>query len=97
MAITIEEKDMKNNPIYYVSAHHGKLLIELKDGKVLPLAADAQDVALAMAAYGVSANGKFSSSMDFADEFGFENSQGAHVLWDEGRKLYLSVGTKESA
>ena len=37
----------------------------------------------------------FSSSMDFAEEYGFENNEDAEILWKEGaRRWYM---TKEAA
>jgi len=38
--------------------------------------------------YGLSANGYFSSSMDFADEYGFDHRDDARHLWGEVIKTY---------
>lgn len=73
-------------PIYFVNAVDGMIEMTLEDGTKLPLTDDPKTIAVAIAAHGVS--GYFGSSMDFADDYGFENGGDARALWKKGEEYF---------
>lgn len=77
------------NPIVFVSAEDGKLEMILKDGTKLPLTDDANLIALAVGSHGLE--GYLSSSMDFADEYGFARPRSARDLLERAMAIHADV------
>lgn len=73
------------NPIHIVSAKDGKIEMRLKNDTVLPLTNDPKMIALAVGCHGVE--GYFTSSMDFADEYGFARPNAARSLFEQGMAI----------
>ena len=73
------------NPIHIVSAKEGKIEMRLEDNTVLPLTDDPKMLALAVGCHGVE--GYFTSSMDFADEYGFARPNAARSLFEQGMAI----------
>ena len=45
--------------------------------------------------HNISGDCHFSSSMDFADEYGFAHYDGAKVLWEQMNEFRMSFGSEE--
>ena len=73
------------NPIHIVSAKDGKIEMRLEDNTVLPLTDDPKMIALAVGCHGVE--GYFTSSMDFADQYGFARPNAARQLFEQGMAI----------
>lgn len=74
------------NMIDYISANNGK--IEMFNGdSLVGIAKSAEAIAYVIKMYGVSVHGAMSSSMDFADEYGFDNYDDAKNLWNSALEL----------
>ena len=73
------------NPIHIVSAKDGKIEMRLEDDTVLPLTDDPKMIALAVGCHGVE--GYFTSSMDFANEYGFARPNSARHLFEQGMAI----------
>ena len=76
-----------SNKIEFVSEREGKIEMFLQDGTALPLTDDPKIIASAVDCHG--AEGYFTSSMDFASEYGFASNELAKELWDKGMWLYF--------
>lgn len=73
--------------IDYVAADNA--CVELYEGDNLIAACEtAKSIAYYIAECGINDNIYCSSSMDFADEYGFENADDAHKLLDAGINMY---------
>ena len=74
--------------INFIAANNG--LIEMFADKDLVMeAATAKDISWALKEYGFEGSVGTSSSIDFADEYGFETWDGAITLWEEGVKHFF--------
>lgn len=83
------------NPIEFVSAKDGKLEMILRDGTELPLTDDVELIALAVGSHGLE--GYLTSSMDFADEYGFARPRGARDLFERAMAIHAGVERGEFA
>lgn len=83
------------NPIEFVSAVDGKLEMILCDGTKLPLTDDVNLIALAIGSHGLE--GYLTSSMDFADEYGFAHPHSARDLLERAIAIHAEVETGEFA
>jgi hypothetical protein len=72
--------------IDFVSCDNGAIELFAGD-ECVAVAETAKSIAYYLAEYGID-DAYFSSSMDFADEYGFENAEDAKVLFDAGVKMY---------
>lgn len=77
------------NPIEFVSAKDGKLEMILRDGTKLPLTDDVNLIALAVGSHGLE--GYLTSSMDFADQYGFARPRGARDLLERAMAIHAGV------
>ena len=87
--------------IDYLSCDNGKLQlwgVELKNGMQLDTFLDCvsspKEVFDAIIKYGVQDRVLFSSSLDFADEYGFKDKKDAHRIWNKGYKMWKKKTTK---
>jgi hypothetical protein len=83
------------NPIEFVSAKDGKLEMVLRDGTELPLTDDVNLIALAVGSHGLE--GYLTSSMDFADQYGFARPRGARDLLERAMAIHADVARGEFA
>lgn len=76
-------------PINFMTAQDGKLVLQAGgiDGPTWACASP-QEIADVLQRQGVVDRVLFSSSVDFAHEYGFAHSLAAHDMWTEGRELY---------
>lgn len=76
---------MENLGISFVSACSGGLsfIIDTKDGEIARRADDIEDGVYWVQRYGWTNCPNFSSSMDFASEYGFANDDDAKKMFDE--------------
>jgi prolyl-tRNA editing enzyme YbaK/EbsC (Cys-tRNA(Pro) deacylase) len=58
------------------------------DGNFVATAETAKTIAYVLEMYGFDGSVATSSSIDFADEYGFENYDDAKTLWGEGVKRF---------
>ena len=73
--------------IYYISAKNGG--IEMSDSNgVVGFADTAEGIVNIMCKYGLDRNVYGSSTMDFADEEGFDHHDGAKNLWGQALEIY---------
>ena len=85
---------MENLGISFVSACSGGLsfIIDTKDGEIARRADDIEDGVYWVQRYGWTNCPNFSSSMDFASEYGFDTDEEAKELWESGvKKFYMSA------
>ena len=83
------------NPIEFVSAKDGKLEMILRDGTELPLTDDVNLIALAVGSHGLE--GYLTSSMDFADQYGFARPRSARDLLERAMAIHANVARGEFA
>jgi hypothetical protein len=74
------------NEIDFISAHEGGIQMYANDGLV-GYAKTANSIAYVLKSKGVASSAFHSSSMDFADEYGFENYDGAWNLFEAAMEL----------
>ena len=75
-----------SNEIDFISAHEGGIQMYANDGLV-GYAKTANSIAYVLKSKGVASSAFHSSSMDFADEYGFENHDGAWNLFEAAMEL----------
>ena len=73
--------------IDFISANNGKIEM-YNDGNFVATAETAKTIAYVLEMYGFDGSVATSSSIDFADEYGFENYDDAKTLWSEGVKRF---------
>ena len=73
----------KSNKIRYISAFEGGIEMMGDPGQKLAYATDARMIAGFIKVFGLEQTVHGSSSIDFADEYGFKTSDGALKLWNE--------------
>ena len=76
----------KENAIDFITAHNGGIQM-FSNGGVVGFATTAKMVAYIIQTKGLAGSVFHSSTMDFADEEGFENYDGAWKLWEAGMEL----------
>lgn len=76
----------KENAIDFIAAHNGGIQMFANNG-VVGFATTAKMVAYIIQTKGLAGAVFHSSSMDFADEEGFENYDDAWKLWEAGMEL----------
>ena len=69
--------------IDYINAHNGGIQMYAGLDNIVGWGNTAQHIAYVMQTYGMADAVYGGSSMDFADEEGFDNYDGAKLLWDE--------------
>jgi len=79
--------------IEFMSANNGGIdfYCGVGENNFVGHAKSANMVAYIVKVHGVAENIFLSSSMDFADEYGFENEDGAKQLWDDGMVAYKEM------
>jgi len=74
--------------INFIAANNG--LIEMfANNELVATASTAKDISWTLKEYGFEGSVNTSSSIDFADEYGFETWDGAITLWEEGVKHFF--------
>ena len=73
--------------IEFITAHNGGLVM-YADDKMVGFGETVEEVASVMTRHGVDGIIYFSSSMDFATEYGFETNDGALNMWNEAIGIY---------
>ena len=74
------------NEIGFIAAHNGGIQMFSNEG-VVGYGNTVEMIAYVIKTKGISSNAFHSSSMDFADEEGFENYDGAWKLWNDAMEL----------
>ncbi len=74
------------NEIDFIAAHNGGIQMFSGEG-VVGWGDTANMIAYVIKTKGIASNAFHSSSMDFADEEGFESHDGAWKLWNAGMEL----------
>ena len=74
------------NEIDFIAAHNGGIQMFSGDS-VVGWGDTASMIAYVIKTKGIASNAFHSSSMDFADEEGFENHNDAWELWEAGMEL----------
>lgn len=69
--------------IDYINADNGGIKMYGDDGSVVGWGKTAKHIAYVIATHGLADAVYGGSSMDFADENGFDNYDGAKLLWDD--------------
>jgi hypothetical protein len=73
--------------ISYISAHEGGIQLH-DDNGIVGYSTKADTLAYIMGTHGMADTVMGSSSMDFADEYGFKTADGAMKLYEEAVSLY---------
>ena len=76
----------KQNEIEFISAYKGGIKMFSGEG-VVGYGDTAEMIAYVLKTKGLSSGASHSSSMDFADEEGFENYDDAWKLWNDAMEL----------
>lgn len=76
--------------IDYIAANNGKIEM-YNDGGFVAQAETAKTICYVLQMYGFDGSVATSSSIDFADEYGFDHYDDAKTLWEEGVKRYFMV------
>lgn len=76
--------------IDYITAKNGKIEM-YNDGGFVAQAETAKTICYVLQMYGFDGCVGTSSSIDFADEYGFDHYDDAKILWEEGVKRYFMV------
>jgi hypothetical protein len=76
----------KQNEIEFISAYKGGIQMFSGEG-VVGYGDTAEMIAYVLKTKGLSSGASHSSSMDFADEEGFENHDDAWKLWNDAMEL----------
>ncbi len=71
----------------FVSANEGKVEINVGPGNTVGSAATAKELSKLLSDNNITGDVWFSSSMDFADEYGFKTWDGARKIWDQMNEL----------
>ena len=74
--------------IDYINAHNGGIQMYAGLGNIVGWGNTAQHIAYVMQTYGLADAVYGGSSMDFADEEGFDTYDGATNLWNEAIEIY---------
>tara|TARA_R110001592_G_scaffold311709_1_gene586665 strand:+ start:96 stop:542 length:447 start_codon:yes stop_codon:yes gene_type:complete len=94
----MKDKSGKKNPIRFISAHKGGIMMYSNPGELVAWAKTPEMITYALRTKGADDVIMGSSSMDFASEEGFKNNEDAMTLWNEGYEKYLdeviTVGVK---
>ena len=69
--------------IDYINAHNGGIQMYGGLGTIVGWGKTAKHIAYVIATHGLADAVFGGSSMDFADEYGFDNYDGAKTLWNE--------------
>ena len=77
--------------IDYIAANNGFIEMYTKAGGMVAKAQTAKTICYTLQMYGFDGSVGTSSSIDFADEYGFDHYDGAKDLWEEGVKRYFMV------
>jgi hypothetical protein len=77
----------KENQIDFIAAHNGGIQLFSGVGNQVGFATTAKMVAYIVQTKGLAESVFHSSSMDFADEEGFDTYDGAWKLWEAGMEL----------
>ena len=80
---------LKNTKINFVSAEDGKVFLSFYENGIRKEKGSENPIILAdiMKKHGFDDVVMASSSMDFANEYGFENNDDAWILWQDGVEL----------
>ena len=94
----MKDKSGKKNPIRFISAHKGGIMMYSNPGELVAWAKTPEMISYALRTKGADDVIMGSSTMDFASEEGFKNNKDAMILWNEGWEKYLdeviAVGVK---
>ena len=74
--------------IDYIAANNGHIEM-YNNGDFIATAQTAKTIAYVLEMYGFDGSVATSSSIDFADEYGFDHYDDAKTLWDEGVKRFF--------
>ena len=74
------------NEIDFIAAHEGGIQMFSGEG-IIGFGDTAEMIAYVLKTKGLSSGASHSSSMDFADEEGFENHDDAWKLWNDAMEL----------
>lgn len=74
------------NPIRHIHADDGMIQFVLADGTILDSSKDTMVLAASIGHFGLDAY--YSSDMDFASEYGFDNDRDAKLMVDAAVKVY---------
>ena len=71
----------------FISANDGKVEVNVGPGNTVGIAATPEELSKIIDDNNISGDCYFSSSMDFADEYGFKTWDGARKIWDQMNEL----------
>jgi len=74
--------------IDFIAADNGSIEM-FANNELVATASTAKDISWTLKEYGFEGSVATSSSIDFADEYGFENWNDAITLWEEGVKHFF--------
>ena len=74
--------------IDFIAADNGSIEM-FANNELVATASTAKDISWTLKEYGFEGSVATSSSIDFADEYGFENWNDAIILWEEGVKHFF--------
>lgn len=72
--------------MFFIAANNGQIEVFNGVDNMIAKVKDANALAYVLKMYNIK-DAMFSSSMDFADEYGFENYDDAKEIWNEAVKL----------
>ena len=73
--------------INFISANNGKIEL-FAHSEFIAAAETAKSICYFLQEYGFDGHYYTSSTIDFASEYGFDNDEDAHALFEEGVKLF---------
>jgi hypothetical protein len=82
---------MTKNETVFISAHNGGLQVFKGVGNLVGFAKTPKMLAYIMDTHKIFGDVMFTSSMDFADEEGFDTWDGARVFWQEGIEMRWKI------
>ena len=71
----------------FISANNGEVEVSVGPGNTVGSAATPEALSKIIDDNNISGDCYFSSSMDFADEYGFKTWDGARKIWDQMNEL----------
>ena len=71
----------------FISANNGRIEVAVGPGNTIGSAGTPEELSNLLYDNNIEGDCYFSSSMDFADEYGFETYDGAKILWDQMNEL----------
>ena len=80
----------------FISANNGEIEVAIGPGNTVGSAGTPEALSKLLDDHNISGDCHFSSSMDFADEYGFAHYDGAKVLWEQMNEFRMSFGSEEA-